>query len=202
MKKINNKGFALVETLIVSAFIVSIFTIMYTNFYPIMGEYEKRENYDDISLLYSSNLFKKLIEKNKSYPNMASKINSVLNISSSTPYAPNIGFSTYIELKADSFYPDNYTDNEKKDNSSRDCFNVLFKNTDVEAIYLTTYNISNMKNQNLDVQTIDYIKSLPNFNNNPNNLKCRIIVKYKPEGNRESNNKDLNYRYSTIGVDC
>ena len=178
MKKINNKGFALVETLIVSAFIVSIFTIMYTNFYPIMGEYEKRENYDDISLLYSSNLFKKLIEKNKSYPNMASKINSVLNISSSTPYAPNIGFSTYIELKADSFYPDNYTDNEKKDNSSRDCFNVLFKNTDVEAI------------------------SLPNFNNNPNNLKCRIIVKYKPEGNRESNNKDLNYRYSTIGVDC
>ena len=65
MKKINTKGFALVETLIVSAFVVSIFTIMYTNFYPIMGEYEKRENYDDIGLLYSSNLFKGLIEKNK-----------------------------------------------------------------------------------------------------------------------------------------
>ena len=58
MKKINNKGFALVETLIVSAFVIGIFSVMYANFYPMMGEYEKRENYDDISSIYNANLIK------------------------------------------------------------------------------------------------------------------------------------------------
>ncbi len=192
MKKINTKGFALVETLIVSAFVVSIFTIMYTNFYPIMGEYEKRENYDDIGLLYSSNLFKGLIEKNKSYSNMNQKINSVIR--STSPLA-------YVELTQTDFNPSDYTSGN---NSSRDCFNVLVKNAEVDTIYLTSYKISILKNANLDVQTKDYINSLPNYSNsNPGSLGCRIIVKYKSEGNRESNkNKDNDYRYSTIGVGC
>ena len=40
-KKSNNKGFILVETLIVSVFIMAIFSILYTNFFPLIGEYER-----------------------------------------------------------------------------------------------------------------------------------------------------------------
>ena len=65
MKKINNKGFALVETLIVSAFVVGIFSVMYANFYPMMGEYEKRENYDDISSIYNDILIKDVMARKK-----------------------------------------------------------------------------------------------------------------------------------------
>mgnify|MGYP003303663312 CR=1 FL=1 len=44
MKKLNNKGFILAETLVVTVFLMIIFTMLYTNYYPLMGEYQKREN--------------------------------------------------------------------------------------------------------------------------------------------------------------
>ena len=46
--KLNNKGFVLVETLVVSVFIATILAVLYNNFYPLVGEYEKREVFDDI----------------------------------------------------------------------------------------------------------------------------------------------------------
>ena len=48
MKKNNKNGFVLVETLIVVVFVAAIFSIMFLNFYPLIGEYERRENYDDV----------------------------------------------------------------------------------------------------------------------------------------------------------
>ena len=62
MKKINSRGFALVEMVIVSAFVMGLLTLMYTNFYPMMGEYEKRENYDNIESVYKTYLVKKMVE--------------------------------------------------------------------------------------------------------------------------------------------
>ena len=56
MFKMNKKGFVLVETLIVTVFVATIFTVMYTNFFPMFGEYERREKYDDIDSIYSSDL--------------------------------------------------------------------------------------------------------------------------------------------------
>ena len=60
--KLNNKGFVLVETLIVSVFIAAIFAILYNNFYPLMGEYEKREVYDDIDGKYATYWIKRIIQ--------------------------------------------------------------------------------------------------------------------------------------------
>ena len=62
MKKINSKGFALAETLIVTVFLMVIFTMIYANFVPLVGEYEKREYYDDVNGKYSTYWIKKLIE--------------------------------------------------------------------------------------------------------------------------------------------
>lgn len=64
MKKINNKGFVLAETLIVSVFLMVMFTMIYSNFYPLIGEYEKRENYDDVDGKYTVYWIKKMIESN------------------------------------------------------------------------------------------------------------------------------------------
>ena len=60
MLKLNNKGFVLVETLISAVFIMSIFSIIYVNFYPIMAEYEKRETYDDVDSKYATYWIKKI----------------------------------------------------------------------------------------------------------------------------------------------
>jgi hypothetical protein len=62
MKKINNSGFVLAETLVVTVFLMIIFGMIYSNFYPLIGEYEKRENYDDVDGVYATYWIKKLIE--------------------------------------------------------------------------------------------------------------------------------------------
>lgn len=62
MKKLNQNGFILSETLVVSVFLMVMFTMIYTNFYPLIGEYEKRENYDDADGKYAAYWIKKIIE--------------------------------------------------------------------------------------------------------------------------------------------
>ena len=62
MKKINSKGFVLAETLVVTVFLMLIFSMIYSYFYPLIGEYEKREVYDDVDGKYSVYWLKKMIE--------------------------------------------------------------------------------------------------------------------------------------------
>ena len=54
LNKLNNKGFMIAELLVVTVAIMVIFTIVYSNFYPTMGEYEKRETYNNINSLYAN----------------------------------------------------------------------------------------------------------------------------------------------------
>ena len=74
MKKLNNKGFVLAETMVVAVFIMTIFGIIFINFYPLMAQYEKREFYDDIDSKYDVYWFKRIIENKKFVSN--STINS------------------------------------------------------------------------------------------------------------------------------
>lgn len=229
MKKINNKGFALVETLIVTAFVVGIFSVMYANFYPMMGEYEKRENYDDISSIYKANLFKKLIEeyvkkqteKSKELPDIIKKNNNTYQNCKEVdlppdPYDPRPHKTTvcepvtndYTQIEIDKSLFSNLND----DKIYRDYYEILVNNLDVEKIYLLPYNISEFKNKvrirngtisDIDVQTKEYIDYLPEFSQNKYRLKCRIIVKFKAGENKESSeNNSGEYKFATIGVNC
>ena len=51
-KVLNKKGFMLVETLIVGVFIMGIFSLLYTNFFPLIGEYERYKDYDTVESTY------------------------------------------------------------------------------------------------------------------------------------------------------
>ena len=62
MIKLNNKGFALAEALVTAVFVMVIFSIIYTNYTPIMADYERRETYDDIDGKYAAYWMKKMIE--------------------------------------------------------------------------------------------------------------------------------------------
>ncbi len=62
MKKIDNRGFVLAETLVVTVFLMTIFSMIYYYFYPLMGEYEKREVYDTVDDKYSVFWIKRIIE--------------------------------------------------------------------------------------------------------------------------------------------
>ncbi len=60
--KINNKGFVLAETLVVTVFVMLIFTIIYANFYPILGKYQEREYFDDIDSKYDTYWLKRFFQ--------------------------------------------------------------------------------------------------------------------------------------------
>ena len=61
MKKLNKKGVILVETLVVTVFVMTLFMFVYQNTVPNLGAYEKLMYYDDIDSVYASNLIKQLI---------------------------------------------------------------------------------------------------------------------------------------------
>lgn len=206
MFKINKKGFALVETLIVTVFVATIFTIMYTNFFPMFGEYERRENYDDIDSIYRTYLIKKMLEN----PNIGQKSlyeNYKSRLSSGEYYIKllSVDYTTNDDqtskLNSDCWYLTNTYGNY--------CVNVL---SEVKAvsIYLTPYNIKNVKQaikggniseSAMDSQMQDYVDSLPYYKNNSSGCNYRIIVEYAKEINKESeNHKKVIYSFSTIGV--
>lgn len=177
MKKFNNKGFALVETLIVSAFVMGIFTLLFTNFYPMMGEYEKRENYDDIDSVYKTYFIKRVIEK---YGYQGPIVNN-----------DGVLFNCAYLKSSGSSDPYSY------------CMDTITK-LNVYRVYLTPYVITDFKNKvnNNDQDFVEYVKYLPNFKNNNTNLKNRIIVEYDVVVNNESGSgKKIIHRFSTIGVD-
>lgn len=58
MKMLNKRGFILVETLVVSLFVVTLFILVYQNLVPSIGDYQTMSAYDDIDSVYASNLFK------------------------------------------------------------------------------------------------------------------------------------------------
>lgn len=62
MKKINQNGFVLAETLVVAVFLMAIFTLIFSNFYPLIGEYEKRETYDDVDGKYAIYWIRRMVE--------------------------------------------------------------------------------------------------------------------------------------------
>lgn len=64
MKKSNNKGFMMAELLAVIVVVLVVFTVLYTNFLPTKGEYEKRIEYNDLDSMYSLYYLRFYILKN------------------------------------------------------------------------------------------------------------------------------------------
>lgn len=156
-EKLNNCGFVLIETLIVTVFVMTIFAVLYNNFTPIMGEYEKREFYDDIDGKYAAYWFKMLIEKDDY---------SISGVNTA-PYYSAFDCTDLIN------------------GTSENLCNVLKTRLMVSHIYITQYNLSDFKNylQNVDVLSGGmhrYIGHLPDFKyDSLNGAKYRIIIEFE-----------------------
>ncbi len=74
MKRKNNRGFMLMESLIVAVFVLSIFNFIYRNGVPLMGEYERRYNYDDIDSVYAANLIRNMLVSDANLPSLTQGI--------------------------------------------------------------------------------------------------------------------------------
>jgi len=60
----NNKGFVLVESIVVAIFVLAFLTFLAVNLIPLIGNYENGLNYDTVESRYSAHLIRKMILKN------------------------------------------------------------------------------------------------------------------------------------------
>jgi len=229
MKKNNSNGFVLAETLIVTVFLMVIFSMIYSNFYPIIGEYEKRETYDDVDAKYAVYWLKKLIEdssysaKNSTFSfnnygfvrfkcndmsepakqEMCKKIVKSLEVSGCDANGNycDIFITKYQIGKTTNSFKD-----KVKDRPKRYAENCSSNESTCKNNYITTYKNSfpskgdayynQIAKKNIfDSGLEEYIASLPDYTNNPNNVKYRVIASFHHK--KDNNNY---YSYSTIEV--
>lgn len=75
----NNKhGFVLMETLVVTIFSLSIFSLLYTNIVPLLGRYKELSYYDDIDTTYDLYHVKNLLTSDGKYGEILDKDYSLI----------------------------------------------------------------------------------------------------------------------------
>lgn len=215
MKKISNKGFVLAETIVVAVFMVTIFSILFTNYFPIMANYEKREYYDDLDSKYTAFWLKYMLQDSSYDAGFKATLDS-------NP-------SGYVFFDCNKI--DNVTDSYKRKACKKlvkeaglttnpfcnkgGCNNANYEKPtytgDIPLKYvaiITNYRIdgfkSNLNDYNNDLYKnvsdgmIDYINSLPNYvHPSSNGAKYRLIIELYD--NREEERMPI-YKYSTIEV--
>ena len=186
MKKLNSKGFVMTETLVVAVFIMGIFGIMYNNYYPLIGEYERREVFDDVDSKYGAFWIKRFIQHN-SYDLSAAQKNTINNN----------GYVLFSCSNINNDYRKTMCNKLLKELEVKD-YNVQPK------VYITKYNLETFKN-NVAADTnyatfsggfSDYVNFLPLYRvPSLNDAEYRVLIEF------DRNKNGLNYTtYATIEV--
>lgn len=186
MKKLNSKGFVMTETLVVAVFIMGIFGIMYNNYYPLIGEYERREVFDDVDSKYGAFWIKRFIQ-HSSYDLSAAQKNTI-NSNGYVLFSCNNINNDYRKIMCNKLLKEL----EVKD------YNVQPK------VYITKYNLESFKNY-VEADTnyatfsggfSDYVNFLPMYRvPSLNDAAYRVLIEF------DRNKNGLNYTtYATIEV--
>lgn len=198
MKK-NNKGFVLAEAIIVSVFVLGMFTYLAMNVIPLISRYERVVNYDNPQEIYLANtLYEEMVELETSN-----------NVQSSITMSINNNNNNNVLKCNDSGSVNNTC------TGSSEFYEELGKALKIEAIY--TYDTDN----NCESESIKSDKGLKNYceyyikrkKGEGKNIKKAFMIKFSGDkenisgdkenisGDKENNsNKAVNKKYATIVV--
>lgn len=68
MKKMNNKGFLLAESLVASTFVLTVLVLLFVQFKTLFNSYEDSYDYNTVEGIYNLNTMKKFITQNETTP--------------------------------------------------------------------------------------------------------------------------------------
>ena len=203
MKK-NNKGFVLAEAIIVSVFVLGMFTYLAMNVIPLISRYERVVNYDNPQEIYLANtLYEEMVELETSN-NVQNRITMSINNNNNVLKCKDSGSVNNTCTGSSEFYEE------------------LGKALKIEAIY--TYDTDN----NCESESIKSDKGLKNYceyyikrkKGEGKNIKKAFMIKFSGDkenisgdkenisgdkenisGDKENNsNKAVNKKYATIVV--
>lgn len=170
MKTNRQNGFLLVETLIVTVFVMTLFLFIYRNVVPLIGEYTRRENYDDIDSVYAASLIRNLILSDGNYDSL------VAGIDNEHPYK---------DISDCNLYQQKNLCNTLKEQLN--ITQVIDENNNVVdgKIYLSRYELTRLKrqvsegtifNNNTERGIREYISYLPNYTSKDLVIGYRVII--------------------------
>lgn len=178
MIKLNNKGFVLIEILVSAVFVLALFSIVYSNFVPLIGEYEKREIYDDIDSKYGTYWIKRIIQ------------------------SESVNFKGVILNNINTNFYHQFTCEDVTDSATKNVCENLVKSLDIEKdsdgtshIYITRFSLGNFNaNDHNNFKSVvsankgdkftsglqDYVGYLPAYSKieSLNDANYRVIVEF------------------------
>lgn len=198
MKKINkvdNKGFVIVETIVVAVFVIGICTFLFSNFLPLIADYEKVSDYDDLDSKYKTHEIRKMI------------LREILNDDTKTQIftkyiSNNSGYHRYrtrIEV-VDEEEVSRYELCDELTNSHY-CNKLLGEDfLDVKEVIVVPFKLSSLKQEikeddNISRALKEYINYLPTYSKNSSKYDSyyRIIVLFN---NGKFANIEVNYDFN------
>lgn len=196
----------MVETLITTVFVVTILSIIYINFFPLIGEYERREAYDDVDSKYGAFWVKRMIQDS------TFDVGKGYRIEESPEHSPTplSTIELYI-INCNSLYANNTSEKVMCDN--------LWEKLNIKKVFLTRYNITTFKGRmrsdysdygwpnirkETDTEFKNYIAYLPDYSafQSYNNAKYRVIVEFEHTNIKDGAGKSIpNYKtFATMEV--
>ena len=177
----NNKGFAMAELLAVSMVILLLFSILFSNYLPLVAEYENRLSYNDVTAEYAGYYVRKmyLTDDNKLSSSTTRIIANVIGSKSFYKvYDKNASINKVCEQ-----YVVNEQDGDKKVIAEKYCNSILDEYA-IEEIIITNYSMTDVKSKytKSSGKLYKYIQYLPEYKNTiytGNNDLYRIILKTK-----------------------
>ena len=157
----NKKGFAMAELLAVCIVVLSIFTILFSNYLPLVAEYENRSVYNNVTAEYAAHHFRKMYAdvSDTNFENFFK--GTITSAGYATIYNSKDGTANYAYI------------NENKAKK-------LIQEYQIEEIIITTYKLENLKAKYpKEGKLYNYINYLPTYANYEDNGKenYRIILK-------------------------
>jgi len=177
MKKIDTRGFVMVETIIVAVFVIGICTFLFANFLPLIGDYERVSNYDTVTSKYKVHEIRKMILRDL---NKNADLEVLFtNIPSGEGYNKYSNYS--VELSDRSIIKNTLCDVL---NSTNYCNKLLGENyLNVKEIYITSFKLSKMKSS---------VKALEG------NRALKEYIDYLPSYSKYSSRYDDYYRLIVV----
>ncbi len=193
-KNSKKNGFVLVETLIVSVFMMTLLSLLYANISPVIAEYRRRTYYDSVENKYVAHWARKMIlDKGKEDIQALLTNDQDFNCTGNIEEGESGSDTSVAQVLYCNIKEKGYQDLSDCDNYTDVTFCENFKRVnDIYRIYLVGYKLKTLQEKIEDDTRFkndraikDYVKVLPEYPDAPTVNTYRVIIEIGPSGDEE-----------------